>query len=78
MGFLKNRTGARPQTIKKGPSVARTRMLDLTSLTDAGVIVFVNNTQLDAAVLSCFHEPLSCTQKSYPVHFPVCAQPPST
>lgn len=33
-----------------GAFVARTRMQDVASLTDAGVILFVNNTQLDAAL----------------------------
>lgn len=37
-----------------GSFVARTRMQDIASLTDAGVIVIVNNTQLDAAVQALF------------------------
>lgn len=39
-----------------GAFVARTRMQDVASPTDAGVIVFVNNTQLDAAVQPCFRK----------------------
>lgn len=43
-GCLQNRNGTRRQAIKEGPSVSRTRKQDVASLTDAGVIVFVNNT----------------------------------
>lgn len=67
----KHRKGSHRQAMKEGGGgggsfVARTIMQDIASLTDAGVIVIVNNTQLDAAVQALFPKrPPSCTQKSY-------------
>lgn len=50
-----------------GAFVARTRMQDIASLTDACVIVFVNNTQLDAAVQPCFRKaPIMHTKELQP------------
>lgn len=51
----KNINGTRHQAMG-GAFVARTRMQDVASLTDAGVIVFVTNTQLDAAVQPRFRK----------------------